>query len=197
MSDIVTNYNILEELSSEYANEIDPGLDVGKLATEIALQFESDFASDELEFESITINRAGAGGGSSTKAVNIILDWRKLMVEGSEIVLAVAGVAAKPWLIPLVGIVIWKKVYSLSTVRISERHAFVLWVVWKYHYSTKIFSWDGLTENLAQEIKVSDQPELSDIELRSILTNLEEMRCLKRSDHNLWVLCETIEVGKT
>src|SRR5690606_31172691 len=44
--------------------------------------------------------------GNSIKPVNIFLDMKGLLIDSSEIGLTVAGVAAKPYLLPLVALTI-------------------------------------------------------------------------------------------
>lgn len=63
--------------------------------------------------ELLTIRQGGMGGGSSIKPGNIILNWRKLLIDGAESVLTIMGAASIPWMIPLAGIVVWNSVYSL------------------------------------------------------------------------------------
>ena len=84
----------------------------------------------EHRMELITIRQGGMGGGSSIKPGNIWLNWRKLLVDGSESILTVVGAVAVPWLIPLAGLVVWNKIWSVSTVEITERHAVVIWTMW-------------------------------------------------------------------
>jgi len=96
VKDVIQNYDIQkkEEISSEIINHF------------------LNITPPEMEFrwELLTIRQGGLGGGSSTKPGNIWLNWRKLLVEGSESILTVVGAAALPWLIPLAGLVVWNKI---------------------------------------------------------------------------------------
>ena len=77
------------------------------------------------------IKPGGLGGAKSSKPGNIWLNWRKLLIDGAESILTIVGAVAVPWLIPLAGLVVWNKVWSLASIKIDERHAAVIWTMWK------------------------------------------------------------------
>jgi hypothetical protein len=64
----------------------------------------------------ITIRSGGIGDGSSIKAGNIWLNWKHVLIEGSESILSIAGAVAVPWLVPLAGLVVCNRIWSLLRV---------------------------------------------------------------------------------
>ena len=69
-------------------------------------------------------------GARSLKLGNIWLNWRRLLIDGAESILTITGATSIPWLIPLAGLIIWNKVWSLLNIEMDERHAVVIWVMW-------------------------------------------------------------------
>ncbi len=177
-----------------------PPADVDRIATSIreCLMEEEPkvAAADELDggFESLSIRPGGVGSGASLKAGNVILDWKKLLVEGSESLFAIVGATAMPWLIPFVGLVVLNRVHSLLKVEISERHAAVVWTMWSHAGAQRVFEPDELLTLVNQEVVTFDRPIFSEQELETVLTELEKMRCIEKADAGAWRLREKVVI---
>jgi len=147
----------------------------------------------ELCSEFITIRQGGMGGGSSTKPGNIWLNWRKLLVEGAESILTVVGAVAVPWLIPLAGLVVWNKVWSLASIKIDERHAAVIWAMWKNRHEENCIKNDKVLDLVNKNLSEYNRPTMNQKELKDILKDLEEMECIEATEENKWWLREWVK----
>jgi len=148
----------------------------------------------ELRIEFLTIRSGGLGGGSSTKPGNIWLNWRKLLVDGSESILTVIGALAEPWLISLAGLVVWNKIWSMVTVEISERHAVVIWTMWLYRDSENCIEDQLILDLVNKELLKYNRPEMNRQELNMILEDLKKMECIEETEENKWWLREWVKV---
>ena len=147
----------------------------------------------ELRMDLITIRQGGMGGGSSTKPGNIWLNWRKLLAEGAESILTVVGAVAVPWLIPLAGLVVWNKVWSLASIKIDERHAAVIWTMWKNRDEENCIKNDKVLDLVNKNLSEYNRPIMNEKELKDILKDLEEMECIEATVENKWWLREWVK----
>jgi hypothetical protein len=147
----------------------------------------------ELRMEFLTIRQGGIGGGSSTKPGNIWLNWRKLLVDGAESILTIVGAVAVPWLIPLAGLVVWNKVWSLLNIKIDERHAAVIWTMWKHRDEENCITKDKVLDLVNKELSEYNRPMMNEKELKDILKDLEEMECIEHTEENKWWLREWVK----
>jgi hypothetical protein len=131
--------------------------------------------------------------GRSLKPGNIRLNWKKLLLDGSEAILTIVGVVAIPWLILLAGLIIWNKVYSLLNIEIEERHAGVIWTMWKNKDKDNCIGNDVILDLVNKELQKYDRPTMNQEELDGILTDLNRMRCIKKED-NKWWLHEWVDI---
>jgi len=148
----------------------------------------------ELRLELITIREGGVGGGSSTKPGNIWLNWRELLVDGSESILTIVGAVAIPWLIPLAGLVVWNKIWSAVTIEITERHAAVIWAMWKNRDVENCIKDEVILDLVNKELSVYNRSEMGRRELDRILKEIEKMECIERTGENKWWLREWVKI---
>lgn len=141
----------------------------------------------------ITMKPGGIGGGRSSKRGNIRLNWRKLIVDGSESILTITGAASIPWLIPLAGLVVWNKVWSLLSIEISERHAAVIWIMWNNRDGDNHVQGNKILDLVNEEVLKYNRPMMDEMELKVILKDLEKMHCIKKTDGNKWWLREWVK----
>jgi hypothetical protein len=142
----------------------------------------------------LTIRQGGVGGGSSTKPGNIWLNWRKLLVDGSESILTVAGAVAVPWLIPLAGLVVWNKIWSVLTVEITERHAVVIWTMWLNKDPENCVKGQAILNLVNKELSKYNRPKMNRRELNMVLEDLKKMGCIEETEGNKWWLREWVKV---
>jgi len=141
----------------------------------------------------LTIKPGGLGGARSSKLGNIRLNWKKLLIDGSEIILTISGAVVSPWLIPLAGLVVWNKVWSLLSIDIDERHAAVIWTMWKNRDDENCIENDKVLDLVNKELSEYNRPKMTEKELKDILKDLEEMECIERTEKNKWWLREWVK----
>jgi|YelNatPaOPRAMG01_1025707.scaffolds.fasta_scaffold92010_3 hypothetical protein len=186
----------IKELTRTIIDAIKPhfNCNVEEIATSIINSF-SDVRPPEMVFEMelVTIRQIGMGGGSSIKPGNIIFNWRKLLIEGAESILTIMGAASIPWMIPLAGLVVWNRVYSLLKIEINERHAAVLWVMWQNKDENRYVDQENILEWVNQSLESYNRILMDEEELKIILKELEEMEIIEKSGEKWW-LREWVEV---
>jgi hypothetical protein len=136
----------------------------------------------------MTIKPGGMGGGRSSKPGNIWLNWRKLLVDGSESILTVVGAVSIPWLIPFAALVVWNKICSLCNLEISERHAAVVWTMWQNRDETNCVEPSAIAKLVNTELLKYNRPKMNKKELNAILEDLKNVQCIEISDDGkLWL----------
>jgi len=148
----------------------------------------------ELRMEILTLKQGGVGGGSSTKPGNIWLNWRKLLVDGSESILTFIGAVAVPWLIPFAGLVVWNKIWSMLTIEITERHSVVIWTMWLNRDSENCIEDQLILDLVNKELSKYNRPQMNQQELDMLLKDLEKMKCIEKTEGNKWWLREWVKV---
>jgi len=142
----------------------------------------------------LTLKPGGLGGARSSKPGNIWLNWRRLLIDGAESILTIVGAAAVPWLIPLAGLVVWNKLWSLLSIKIDERHAAVIWSMWKNRDEKNCIENDKILDLVNKELSEYNRPKMTEKELKDILKDLEKMECIEAIDKNKWWLREWVKV---
>jgi hypothetical protein len=166
-----------------------------KIASEIIDHFLNITPPEmELRMEILTLKQGGVGGGSSTKPGNIWLNWRKLLVEGSESILTFIGAVAVPWLIPFAGLVVWNKIWSMLTIEITERHSVVIWTMWLNRDSENCIEGQLILDLVNKELSKYNRPQMNQQELDMLLKDLEKMKCIEKTEENKWWLREWVKV---
>lgn len=141
----------------------------------------------------ITMNHWSRGARSS-KPGNILLNWRKLLIDGAESILTITGAVSVPWLIPLAGLIVWNKVWSLLNIKIDERHAVVIWVMWHNRDEENCIEEEKILGLVNEELENYNRPKIPQKELEDILKDLEEMQCIEKiQDKNKWWLREWVK----
>jgi len=141
----------------------------------------------------LNIQPGGLGGARSSKPGNILLNWRKLLIDASESILTIVGAVTVPWLIPLAGLVVWNKVWSLSSIEIDERHAAVIWTMWKNRDEENCIKNDKVLGLVNNELSKYNRPMMNEKELKDILKDLEEMECVESMEEDKWWLREWVK----
>jgi len=133
-------------------------------------------------------------GARSSKPGNIWLNWRRLLMDSAESILMIAGVVSIPWLIPLAGLIIWNKVWSLLNIEIDEKHAVVIWVMWNNRDEENCIKEEQILSLVNDELRRYKRPEMSEEEFERILKDLERMECIEKIvDENKWWLREWVK----
>jgi hypothetical protein len=155
--------------------------------------FKTQMKKEDKTYFLIKIPEGGIGGGRSVKTGNICLNWKKLLVEGSEIVFAVIESASNPWLIPFTGLIVSKKVLSILTVDITERHAALIWVMWKNVDNKNFIEHDVLLDLVNGELSEHNRLKLDGSELDFLLDGLNKLKCIEKNG-NAWWLRERVNI---
>jgi len=116
------------------------------------------------------------------------------LVDGSESILTVAGAVAVPWLIPLAGLVVWNKIWSVLTVEITERHAVVIWTMWLNKDPENCVKGQAILNLVNKELSKYNRPKMNRRELNMVLEDLKKMECIEETEGNKWWLREWVKV---
>ena len=119
-------------------------------------------------------------GVVSVKPGNILLNWKKLLIDSAESILTLYGLKSNPWLISLAGLIIWNRIYSLLNIKLSERHAVVIWVMWRNRDEYDSIENKCIKKYVNEELKNFKMKEMSEEELSEILNDLQKMKCIKK-----------------
>jgi hypothetical protein len=129
----------------------------------------------------------GQGGGVSIKPGNIVLNWRRLIFDGSEIAVATKELG-HPLTAVFAALIIWNKVWSLLAIQISERHAALLLAMW-LHRDTRsnVVRKEGLPSIVNQELAKWGKPPIAIDELETLLMDLERLECIELAEGDWWM----------
>lgn len=153
-----------------------------------------DLFSLDAGSRSIFVGPGGMGGGTSKKAGNVLLDWKELFVICSDSALTLAGAVSIPLLIPLAALVVWNKFYSLTNIQITERTAAVIWTMWKNRDAKNCIENEKILDLINVELLNYNRPKMVQDELKTIIKDLEDMKCIKEIDKNMWQLIERVVI---
>ncbi len=132
--------------------------------------------------EMMSMPPLGKGGGVSRKAGNITISWKKMWDVTSETALNGATTYAVPWLIPFTVMNVVNKVKRAAEEKISERHALVVYVLWKNrNEKEQINEEEGYTKVTACIAENSFEP-MSKGEYAKIINELEYIECIELLD---------------
>lgn len=126
--------------------------------------------------------------GRSRKLGNLVLNWRKLIDIVPDAAIAAAGATAAPaWLLPLIGLYVWNKLWRGSEEELTEVEATTILSLWKYrNEENKIAEDDGFTKTNLVRASFGLQS-LSGAEYRRSIDRLLEMECVEMSDGVIWL----------
>ncbi len=131
---------------------------------------------------------------STIKPGNIVLNMKKLLLDSSEIVLTIAGVAATPYLIPLAALIIWNKVWSNIKIDSGENQAIVIMLMWENrNVQDNTIEESNAYSLFNQYLKTKNRNGLVIEDFRRVLTDLEKMKCIAKKDLTRWWLREWVK----
>jgi hypothetical protein len=130
-------------------------------------------------------------GARNSKAGNILLSWKRLLVNTGVVILLIVDTASVPPIAPaliwLAGLVIWDRMYSMADIKIDSRHAIVLWIMWQNRDNRRKIGSDVIPKLVTRELDKMDEPDMSSKELKNILLELEKIRCIKLIEGKYWL----------
>jgi hypothetical protein len=180
VSDIIeyTTGKLLHVENAEY---------ITNLAFQHFVEIEPPF--EEQFINLITLNAdSGVGGGNTIKPGNIFLNWKKLLLDGVEHYLTIAGAIATPYLIPFAALVVWNKVWSLRKIEISENHAIVLSALWDIRNDKNIVDASNRLDLVNTHFAQFTKKQVSLDEYNSIIDDLYKMQILELNrDGTIWL----------
>lgn len=138
-------------------------------------------------------HRLGLRGGTSIKNGNIFLSWKRLLFDSAEHTLTLVGAVTTsilaPVIIPFAALVVWNKLWSLREIKIEERHAMILSVLWQNrNEDSNIVSNIGIIEIINSALAKYDRPKIEIEEYSLIVSDLAELKVLElKSDGTIWL----------
>jgi hypothetical protein len=142
----------------------------------------------EMVIHMITMQSFGRGGGRSQKPGNIYLNWRKLIDVAPDVTIAAAGALASPyWLLPLIGLYIWNKLWRGAEEELSEVEATTIYALWKNRNGDNKISED---DGYARTNSIRNQqgmPALSRSEYSAAISRLLQMECIEIEEGMIWL----------
>ena len=191
---------ILEYLSGMLNNEIDPELLDLQLDTicSITPQVYEDelFGPEDKQRGQVRLHTdSGIEGGFSVKPGNIRINFKKVLDTVAETGLSVFEALEHPWLLLVVGLLTTKKALNLAKIKIEERHAMVIASLWKLRNAVDLrVPRKGLAERINEIFKQLNKNLLTDMELDSILSDLDDMKCIRLNSDGTVSLIEEVIV---
>jgi hypothetical protein len=178
---LIYNFELNKQLHVENAEYIT------NLAFQHFVEIEPPF--EEQFINLITLNAdSGVGGGNTIKPGNIFLNWKKLLLDGVEHYLTIAGAIATPYLIPFAALVVWNKVWSLRKIEISENHAIVLSALWDIRNDKNIVDASNRLDLVNTHFAQFTKKQVSLDEYNSIIDDLYKMQILELNrDGTIWL----------
>jgi hypothetical protein len=142
----------------------------------------------EFKIQLITMQSL-AQEAESVKPGNLFLNWRKLVDVIPDAVIAGAGATAAPtWLLPLIGLYVWRAIWRGASETLSRDEATVIMALWKYRTSENntIDEDEGFRRTNKVRATQGLQP-LDRTIFREAVIKLVRMGCIEMSDGNLWL----------
>lgn len=136
----------------------------------------------------IRLSSSFSEGGSSRKPGNICLNMKKLMEIVPDVTIATVGAATAPfWLLPLIALYVWNRLWCGSEERLSENEASVIYSLWKHrNKENKISVNDGFkhTNSTRRNANISS---LKKDEYNNAINRLVQIGCIELSDSIIWM----------
>jgi hypothetical protein len=127
----------------------------------------------------VTAGPAGAGGGTSRKAGNIVLDWRHLWEVALDAAAAVGAPAVSPWALLFVGLKICTTLLRASEESLGEAEASTMYALWKYRDGhDRILEEDGFARTNAVR-GLHGMPALSRTQYVAAVDRLLKLKCVE------------------
>ncbi len=135
-------------------------------------------------------------GAETVKPGNVTVDMQRLLVAGAQTVRDFVGTVTMPWLLPMTALILWDRLWSLLRIKITEKEACVIWVMWMNCDADQTVPEAILPVKVNEDRARHGHSPLSDKELAEAVATLERMRCIQRSrnDHTKWWLREWVRV---
>ena len=83
--------------------------------------------------------------------------------------------------------------WALSSIKIDERHAAVIWTMWKNRDKENCIKNDKVLDLVNKDLSKYNRLMMNEKELRNILKDLEEMECIESAEENKWWLQEWVK----
>jgi len=95
-----------------------------------------------------------------------------------------------------VGLLTTKKALKLTKIKIEERHAMVIASLWKLRNAADLLvPRKDLTERINEIFKSLNKSLLTDMELDSILSDLDDIKCIRLNKEGTVSLIEEVNVS--
>lgn len=180
----------IESLNDKMAKLAPVSIEEIKLIVDKFCEFSPpvELASSGTSFHLIhSFNPGGIGGAKSIKPGNILFNWKKLFTLSASSTFSTLSASAHPYLIPLAALMIWIHLWSQMNIKLSERHAALIWSLWTNCRDNLSMKVEDLLEALNENFARYDRPNVKSTELLSLIDDLEKIRCLKVRQNVIWL----------
>lgn len=162
--------------------------DVDQVAIDHVLRDFATVVPPEYSYTSELITMNSTGGGVSRKPGNILLNWRRLFDVGPDVGVAVVGaVGQNAFVVSLIALYIWNKVWRGSESPLTEAEASVIEALWSNGAGKRtIESEDGYRMTNELRVRRSAVP-LSRAEFEAAIDVLTSMQCVEVTGDKIWL----------
>jgi hypothetical protein len=124
------------------------------------------------------------------------LSWNRLFKQAAEAVLVVTGLPHfSPVFLALAGLVIVEEARSTFTHALDERHATVIYVLWRRGGRQTRQREEMLLPDVNHELHRAGKQRMTKRELRNVLETLNELDCVKATLFG-WLIRDRVWLGK-
>lgn len=150
-----------------------------------------DFAtvqSPEYLYVSELITLDSKGGGTSRKPGNIVLNWRRLFDLVPDVgVAAVGGIGHDSFVVALIALYVWNKVWRGSETPLSDAEASVIEALWRKDGRARTVSSDEAFELTNELRRARSADELTRSGFEAAISVLSSMQCVEVTDDSIWL----------
>lgn len=142
---------------------------------------------------------SGAGGGTCSKAGNILLNLNQLFggLASGALVFSGATGSVEPWALVAATIAFWISIRGITRVNVKENDIAVLWVMWQLKNSDKIVyqSEQEILIATNNHLKKYGKNSIGPADVKAALNNLQEIKSIKPSAKGGWIVVECVSVS--
>lgn len=138
------------------------------------------------ESRNLALRPLGMGGVESRKVSNLYVNLGRGLAKTATSVVTLGGISTlQPWLVPFAFLAVLADLWNASAVRLSERHAVVVWGLYDRGVMSpeRALTADELRPMVNRHLGAHDRGPMSLDELVALLGELKNLRCVGELAH--------------